>query len=89
MTAAELESAREQLKASIIFGLESSDTRLFRLFNEECYIGAFRDVREVLADIDRVDVDMIAEASKKILDPGALVRTVCGPGGNAGRNGRR
>jgi predicted Zn-dependent peptidase len=79
ITKEELESARAQLKGSIIFGLESSDTRLFRLFHEECYIGRFRDVGDVLSDIDSVTVDDIGRAAARLLDPDSMVRAVCGP----------
>ena len=85
VTEEELESARAQLKGSIIFGLESSETRLFRLFHEECYIGSFRKVEDVLRDIDAVDVEMIAAAVEKLLAPDRLIRATCGPDGASGR----
>ncbi len=81
VTGEELESAKAQLKGSIIFGLESSETRLFRLFHEECYIGSFRKIDDVLRDIDKVDVKMIANVAKKILAPDRLIRATCGPDG--------
>ena len=89
ITAEELESARAQLKGSIIFGLESSETRLFRLINEECYIGGFRKVEDVLRDIDAVDTGMVSEAAGKLLTPRRLVRAVCGPDGASGRKAFR
>jgi predicted Zn-dependent peptidase len=79
VAAGELESAKAQLKASVIFGLESSDTRLFRLFNEEYYFGRFRDVEEVLGDIDAVVEDDVWRAARRLLDPGRMIRAVCGP----------
>ncbi len=85
VTREELESARAQLKGSIIFGLESSETRLFRLFHEECYLGSFRKVEDVLRDIDAVDTGMIAEAADMLLAPDRLIRATCGPEGASGR----
>jgi predicted Zn-dependent peptidase len=79
VTAGELESAKAQLKGSIIFGLESAETRLFRLFHGECYTGGYRKVDDVLSDIDSVDEAMIGEIAEKLLDPDGLVRAVCGP----------
>jgi predicted Zn-dependent peptidase len=89
VTAGELASAKAQLKGSIIFGLESSDTRLFRLFNEECYIGRFREIEDVLADIDAVDAGAVAAAADRMLAPGNMVRAVCGPSGETKRKERR
>jgi predicted Zn-dependent peptidase len=89
VTAEELESSRAQLKGSIIFGLESSETRLFRLFHEECYIGGFRKVEDVLRDIDAVDTDMIASVAGRILAPDRLIRAICGPDDASGRKTRR
>ena len=85
VTGKELESAKAQLKGSIIFGLESSETRLFRLFHEECYLEEFRKVEDVMRDIDAVDTDMIAAAAKKILAPDRLIRATCGPDSASGR----
>ena len=89
ITAEELESSRAQLKGSIIFSLESSETRLFRLFHEECNLGEFRKVEDVLRDIDAVDVAMIGEAACELLAPRRLIRAVCGPDGAAGRKSSR
>jgi predicted Zn-dependent peptidase len=89
ITAEELESARAQLKGSIIFSLESSETRLFRLFHEECYLGEFRKVEDVLRDIDAVDAAMVGEAAGKLLAPSHLIRAVSGPEGAAGRKSSR
>jgi predicted Zn-dependent peptidase len=89
ITAEELESSRAQLKGSIIFSLESSETRLFRLFHEECNLGEFRKVEDVLRDIDAVDVAMIGEAAEELLAPRRMIRAVCGPDGAAGRKSSR
>ena len=89
ITAPELESARAQLKGSIIFSLESSETRLFRLFHEECYLGSFRKVEDVLGDIDAVDTAMVDKAAEKLLAPRRLIRAVSGPDGAAGRKSSR
>jgi len=89
VTTEELESAKAQLKGSIIFGLESSETRLFRLFHEECYIGGFRRIEDVLRDIDAVDEEMVGAVAEKILAPDRLIRATCGPDGVSGRKMRR
>ena len=81
VTGEELASAKAQLKGSIIFGLESSDTRLFRLFHEECYFGSFRKIDDVMRDIDKVDVNMLAAVAERLLAQDRLIRATCGPDG--------
>lgn len=89
VTEEELESARAQLKGSIIFGLESSETRLFRLFHEECYIRSFRRVEDVLRDIDTVDAAMVGAVAEDLLAPDRLIRATCGPDGVSGRKAHK
>jgi predicted Zn-dependent peptidase len=91
VTAAELDSAKAQLKGSIIFSLESSETRLFRLLHEECYLGDFRAPEDVMSDIDSVSTEDIHRVAAEYLSPGGMIRAVCGPParrrteGNGGR----
>lgn len=83
----ELSGAKAQLKGAIVLGLESAEMRLFRLFHNQVYHGRHREVAEVLADIDRVDVRSAVAAARRFLAPARLVQVVCGPprGGSAGR----
>jgi predicted Zn-dependent peptidase len=75
----ELESAKAQLKGSIVLGLESTDARLFRLLSNEFYHGGFRDIRSVLRDIDAVTIGQVDEAAGRYLSPAVLTRVINGP----------
>jgi predicted Zn-dependent peptidase len=79
LTDEEMESARAQLEGSMILGLESSETRLFRLFNGECYLGGFRKIEDVLRDIREVDASMISLAVERVLSPEKMISVICGP----------
>jgi predicted Zn-dependent peptidase len=82
----ELEGAKAQLKGSIILGMESAETRIFRLIHEECYLGGFRRIEKVLDDIDRIDEVSVGEAARRFMAGDRMVSVVCGPGrGDASR----
>ncbi|MDD3642320.1 MAG: pitrilysin family protein [Candidatus Krumholzibacteria bacterium] len=84
----ELDSARAQLKGAIVFGLESSEARLFRLLHNEIYHGGHRSVAEVLRLIERVNVPSVAEAARRFLAPDRLFYVTCGPVVRRPRAGR-
>ena len=62
-----------------IFGIEHVDTRLFRLFQGECYHGRYISPDEVIRAIERIDRGKIIEAARAFLAPGRLTYTTCGP----------
>ena len=60
----ELDSAREQLRGSLLLSLESSDNRMTRLAKNEIYMGRHVGFKEVLAGFNRVgreDIQRLAE----------------------------
>jgi len=75
----ELESAKAQLKGAIVFGLESSEARLFRLLHNEFYHGGHRSVADVLRGVERVDARSVAAAARRFLAPARLFYVTCGP----------
>ncbi len=77
----ELESAREQIKGSIVFNLENVETRLLKLFYDESHHGRWIDPRSMLSALDRVEAEDVHEAALRYMRPGSLTRIVCGPGG--------
>jgi len=77
--AEELESARAQLKGSIIFGSESATSRLFSLFQSEYHLGHYVSIEEMIASIERVDPAAIARIARLYLDEDSLTYTSCGP----------
>jgi predicted Zn-dependent peptidase len=84
----ELDSARAQLKGAIVFGLESSEARLFRLLNNEFYHGGHRSVAEVIRMIERIDAASITAAARRYLAPDRLFYVTCGPVVRRPRPGR-
>jgi len=79
----ELASAKAQLKGALVFGIESAEMRLFRLFHNQVYHGGHREIAAVLRDIERVDVETASAAARRFLAPRRLVQIVCGPPGRA------
>ncbi len=75
----ELESAKAQLKASVIFGRESVISRLFGLFQSYYHHNRYIGIPEMIESIDRVGITEIAEAAKAFLGKESLTITSCGP----------
>jgi predicted Zn-dependent peptidase len=75
----ELESAKAQLKASVIFGSESVSSRLFMLFQSHYHLDRYLSVSEIIDSIDRVDVASIAGVARRFLDAENLTAASCGP----------
>jgi predicted Zn-dependent peptidase len=75
----ELESARAQIKGSIIFGIESATSRLFRLFQSEYHLGRYVSIEELIDSIERVDPATVARIARTYLDGDGLTYTSCGP----------
>ena len=77
--ARELDSAKAQLKASVIFGSESVISRLFGLFHSYHHHKRYIGVPEMVESIERVGIEEIAVAAEAFLDREALTVTSCGP----------
>jgi predicted Zn-dependent peptidase len=66
--AEELHRAREQVKANVLMGLESTGTRMNRLGRNELYFGYVPEPDEVIANYDKVTADDIRYLSEACLD---------------------
>jgi predicted Zn-dependent peptidase len=75
----ELESAKAQLKASVIFGSESVVSRLFRLFQSHFHLGRYLSIHEMISSIEGVSIAAVARVAKAYLDRDVLTITSCGP----------
>ncbi len=75
----ELESAIAQLKGSVIFGIESVNSRLFRLFHNEFYYGKYRGLSTLIRNIERIGIDDIAEVVDKYFTEERHTYTAVGP----------
>lgn len=68
LTSEELESSREQLKASYIFSQESSLGRMFKNGKDQLILGRTYEQDEIIASFDKVSHDDINEVKKLISD---------------------
>ena len=68
VTQEELERAREQIKANVLMGLESTGTRMNRLGRNELYFGHVPDPDEVIAFYDSVTTGDIQKLAANCLD---------------------
>ena len=75
----ELESAKAQIKGSIVFGIENVTSRLFRLLHGEFYHQRYISPSEVIGAVEKVDRGNVIEAARKYLEEGKLTYTTCGP----------
>ena len=68
LTNEELESSREQLKASYIFSQESSLGRMFKNGKDQLLLGRTYEQDEIISSFDKVSHDDISEVKKLISD---------------------
>jgi predicted Zn-dependent peptidase len=81
LQAAELERAKNQLKGSMLLGLETSDSRMSRIAKNEIYFGRDVPVAEVAASVDAVSHDDITRVASRLFRPGTFALTVLGDTG--------
>ena len=74
----ELASAKSQLKASVVFGVESVDNRLFRLIHAECYHRRHRTLDSIIRNIERVGPDDITRVMATFLPEKRHTYVTCG-----------
>jgi predicted Zn-dependent peptidase len=82
--APELARVKQQMKGSMLLGLETSDSRMSRIAKNEIYFGRDVPIEEVAARIDAVANDEIVAVARRLFRPGGLALTVLGdPKGEA------
>ncbi len=79
LTAAELEDVKGQVKGQMVLGLESPGGRVYRLALQELYGEPHRTIDELVARIDGVTMDDIAEVAAEYLDPERWLTVRLGP----------
>ncbi|SHI06796.1 Predicted Zn-dependent peptidase [Sporobacter termitidis DSM 10068] len=83
VTQEELRRAREQVKANVLMGLESTATRMNRLGRNELYFGAVPEPDEIIARYDSVAADDIQKLAAQCLDLGKASFSAVGKVDNA------
>ena len=76
--AEDLRRARDNLKAGLVFSLESTNARMGKLAREEIYFGRTFSTDEILEAIDRVAPEEIQGAAKEFFQPQLLGVTALG-----------
>jgi predicted Zn-dependent peptidase len=79
LSAAEVRSAKEQLKGSLLLGLESMSNRMTRLARSEIYYGRFISVDELVSMIEEVNTENTRRAAELALDRERLSLVALGP----------
>ncbi|MBI4460715.1 MAG: insulinase family protein [Acidobacteria bacterium] len=76
--AEELRRAKDHLKGSIMLGLESTGSRMSNLARQELYFGKFFTLNEMLARIEAVTAEEIAEITREFFRSDRISLTVLG-----------
>ena len=78
VSAAELQRNKDQLKTSLMLGLESSSSRMNSLASQEMTWGEFMALDDVIAKVNEVTVEDIQRLSNEIFQPEEMAVTVLG-----------
>ena len=79
----ELQDAKEELKGSLLLGMESTTNRMTRLAKMELYMNKFMPTSEVISQIEQVTEDEIIEAADELLRPESVSVAVLGTLGDS------
>jgi predicted Zn-dependent peptidase len=78
VTPQELKRAKENIKGSVLLGLESSSSRMTHLAQQMIYYSRFYELEEILGAVDRVTAREIRDLANRIFDPSYLTLTALG-----------
>ncbi|WP_312562302.1 pitrilysin family protein [Anaerospora sp.] len=79
ITEKELTRAKEQIKGSLLLGLESSSSRMSRIGKMEITLGKFITLDEVVEKIEQVTVPTIQSITEQLFRPETFCFTALGP----------
>jgi predicted Zn-dependent peptidase len=74
----ELTRAKDQVKGNILLGLESSNSRMGNLANQEMYFHEFASVDEIIARIGAVDAEQVQAMAQHLFVPERIAVTLLG-----------
>ncbi len=75
----ELHRAKESLKGSVMLGLESTGSRMFKLGRSELYYGRQIDLDEIIGRIDAVSRDDVRRMAAGMFAAGQIAMAAIGP----------
>jgi predicted Zn-dependent peptidase len=79
LSTTELEQTRQQVKGQIMLSLESTTSRLYRLAGSALHGEPWLGLDELLARVDQVTADEVAEAARMAFDPDRQFTLRLGP----------
>ncbi|HMI42662.1 MAG TPA: hypothetical protein VK516_03515, partial [Gemmatimonadaceae bacterium] len=79
LTEEDLTAGKSQLKGQITLSLESPSSRMYRAAGVELYGEPYRTLDEVLALVDAIDTETVAELCKTYFNPAAQTLVSLGP----------
>ncbi len=74
----ELQRAKDNLKGSLVLGLESTPSRMANLARQQLYFGRFFSLDELVDSIERVTAGDVQQAAHEFFDPRHIALTVLG-----------
>jgi predicted Zn-dependent peptidase len=80
LPADELAMGKEQLKGQLVLSLESPSARMDRAAAVALYEEPYRSLDEILAQVDAVTPEMVAEVAREFFDPAGQTVVSLGPG---------
>lgn len=78
----ELAMAKQQLRASILFSLESTGSRMSQLAEQEMYLGRYVPVDEILREVDGITTSRVQETAIKFFEKQPVAMAYVGPDGD-------
>lgn len=78
----ELKSVKQQLKGSMVLGLESASARMNRLARQELYLGDNVPVEKTLKKIMNMREDAVEAEARRLFDPAKFSLVTVGPSGS-------
>ena len=75
----ELERTKNQLKGTLMLGLEGTYGRMNKLAKDELAQGRYVSLQELVSEIDRVSVRDVQEIARELFDFGSMSVTALGP----------
>lgn len=79
LTETDIARAKEYLTGGILIGTESMDILMTRLAKNEFIFGRYISHEELISRLEKVTLDEVIEASRRIFAPGSVSLTTLGP----------
>jgi predicted Zn-dependent peptidase len=76
ITRDELENTKSQLKGNLMLGLEDSSSRMNRIAKMEIYLKNYYTLDDVIAGIEKVQLEEVDDVAQTLLKPDGFVRSI-------------